>query len=216
MVMLKQNLKLETLKKKTSSRTTPYASTWNLIIEHIVATRQWHLHLKLEQQSLDQHRRSEIEDRFDQIRSELATPTERERAQCMQRQSDQRLQRLKVFYTLRLCSLSFSLLIFEFCCGLWCELWSETERERKCSLSFWTDSLSLSLYNYSIYLPMIFFFFDFIRWYVTMLLNWCWWVCLLVYCDLWLAVKKQQFICPPFFFTLSVGVCTHEVCASVC
>ena len=141
MVMLKQNLKLETLKKKTSSRTTPYASTWNLIIKHIGATRQWHLHLKLEQQSLDQHRRSEIEDRSDQIRSELATPTERERAQCMQRRSDQSLWCLKVFYTLLLYSLSFSLSIFEFCCGLWCGLWFETERERE--LSFFLNWFSL-------------------------------------------------------------------------
>ena len=162
----------------------------------------------------------------------------------MWRRSDQSLRRLKVFYTLLLCSISFSLLIFEFCCGLWCRLWSETERERESSLSFWTDSLSLSLYNYSIYLPL--FFFYFIRWCVTVLVSWCWWVFILMYCDLWLAIKKHQFICPCFFFfylirgcvhTWSLAVkkhqficplfffffnficgcvCTHEVCASVC
>ena len=130
----------------------------------------------------------------------------------MWRRSDQSLQRLKVFYTLLLCSLSFSLLIFEFCYGVWCGLCGlrlrERERERESSLSFWTDSLSLSLYNYSIYMPL-FFFFYFIGWCVTMLVNWCWWVCLLVYCDLWLAVKKHQFIYP-FFFTLS-GVCAHMI-----
>ena len=62
---------------------------------------------------------------------------------------------LKVFYTTSLSSLSFSLLIFGFCsfvveCRLFCF-------ERESSLSFWTDSLSLSLYNYSIYLPLFFF-----------------------------------------------------------
>ena len=72
--------------------------------------------------------------------------------------------------------LSFSLLIFGFCsfvveCGLFCF-------DRESSLSFWIDSLSLSLYNYSIYLPLFFFFF--IRWCVTMLVSWCWWVFLLV------------------------------------
>ena len=75
MVMLKQNLKSETLKKKTSSRTTPYASAWNLIIKHISTTRRWRLCLKLEQQSLDQHWRSEI----GPIGSELVTSTKRER-----------------------------------------------------------------------------------------------------------------------------------------
>ena len=76
---------------------------------------------------------------------------------------------LKVFYTTSLSSLSFSLLIFGFCsfvveCRLFCF-------ERESSLSFWTDSLSLSLYNYSIYLPL--FFFYFIRWCVTVLVSWC-------------------------------------------
>ena len=59
---------------------------------------------------------------------------------------------LKVFYTT---SLSFSLLIFGFCsfaveCGLFCF-------ERESFLSFWIDSLPLSLYNYSVYLPPLFF-----------------------------------------------------------
>ena len=59
---------------------------------------------------------------------------------------------------LHFASLSFSLLIFGFCCGVWTVLFWERERERESSLSFWIDSLSLSLYNYSIYLPLFFFF----------------------------------------------------------
>ena len=63
---------------------------------------------------------------------------------------------LKVFYTT---SLSFSLLIFGFCsfaveCGLFC-----FERER--ALFLFELILSLSLYNYSIYLPPFFSFFFF-------------------------------------------------------
>ena len=71
---------------------------------------------------------------------------------------------------------SLNLWVLLICCGMWTVLFWERER----SLSFWINSLSLSLYNYSIYLPPPPFFFYFIRWCVIMLVNWCWWVCLLV------------------------------------
>ena len=45
-----------------------------------------------------------------------------------------------------------------FSLNLWVLLWSvdcSVLRERESSLSLWTNSLSLSLYNYSIYLPLV-------------------------------------------------------------
>ena len=104
---------------------------------------------------------------------------------------------LKVFYTTSLSPLSFSLLIFGFCsfvveCRLFCF-------ERDSSLSFWIDSLSLSLYNYSIYLPL--FFFYFIRWCVTVLVSWCWWVCFLV-----LNLSNWLLLCESYLLSGVVGV----------
>ena len=143
---------------------------------------------------------------------------------------------LKVFYTTSLSSLSFSLLIFGFCsfaveCGLTGLFYSK----RESSLSFWTDSFSLSLYNYSIYLPLFFFFFYLIRWCVTRLVSWCWWVCLLV-----LNLSDWLLLCESYLLSgdklgpwgrvvwgqgwniwigdvkafRGKGVCTHEVCAN--
>ena len=108
----------------------------------------------------------------------------------MRHRSDQSLRHLKVFYTVLLSLFSHSLWVLAFCCGLWCS--SKTQRES--SLSFWTDSLSLSL-SYWIYLPLFgqvlvsvflpllnlfapvfFFFFHFIRRCVTIMLVKCWWV----------------------------------------
>ena len=135
--------------------TTPYV-TWNLINKHIGATQWRHLHLKLKQQSLD--RAKEI----GSIGLELATPmlglesflTSNASTCChgpWRRPSG--LPQDILHFT----SLSFFLLIFGFCCGVWTVLFWERERERESSFSFWTDSLSLSLYNYSIYLPLCFF-----------------------------------------------------------
>ena len=50
---------------------------------------------------------------------------------------------------------SLNLWVLLICCGVWTVLFWERER----SLSFWIDSLSLSLYNYSIHLPPPPFFF---------------------------------------------------------
>ena len=137
--------------------TTPYASAWNLIIKHIGAMRRRHIHLKLEQQSLD--RASEIEDRSNWIRACNADTwpwilPHLRRLDMLPRPSASPLRPPSRYFTLYF-SLFFSL-------NLWVLLWSVDgsvlrERERESSFSFWTDSLSLSLYNYSIYLPLCFF-----------------------------------------------------------
>ena len=48
---------------------------------------------------------------------------------------------------------SLNLWVLLICCGVWIVLFWE----RESFLSFWIDSLPLSLYNYSVYLPPLFF-----------------------------------------------------------
>ena len=143
MVKLKQNLKSETLKKKTSSRTMPYASAWNLIIKHIGVMRRRRLCLKLEQQNLDQA--SKIGDWSDWIRA-CDFDWERELSVC-------NADRIRACDTSRYFTLYFSLF---FSLSLWVLLWSVVwivvwDWERESSLSFWTDSLSLSLIYFTLF-----------------------------------------------------------------
>ena len=160
-----------------------HASAWNLIIKYIGAKTASPPETRATELG------SAIIDQFNQIRACDADAWPQilprlRRLNVLPRPSAPPLRPPSRYFTLYFSLFfSFNLWVSLICYGVWTILFWE----RESSLSFWTDSFSLSLYNYSIYLSLFFFFFfDSIRWCVTVLVSWCWWVCLLVYCNLWI------------------------------
>ena len=132
-----------------------HASAWNLIIKYIGAKTASPPETRATELG------SAIIDQFNQIRACDADAWPQilprlRRLGVLPRPSAQPLRPPSRYFTLYFSLFfSFNLWVSLICYGVWTILFWE----RESSLSFWTDSFSLSLYNYSIYLPLLFFFF---------------------------------------------------------
>ena len=130
-----------------------HASAWNLIIKYIGAKTASPPETRATELG------SAIIDQFNQIRACDADAWPQilprlRRLNVLPRPSALPLRPPSRYFTLYFSLFfSFNLWVSLICYGVWTILFWE----RESSFSFWIDSLSLSLYNYSIYLPLCFF-----------------------------------------------------------